>query len=566
MHRSVRGTIRLPGQHHGGAEAAESSEPLPDLVPRAGGPEARASGACYPDPPWRTRASTIFVAGCSASPGRASSPSSPRSCARTGICRRPSGWLAAAWPCTRTIRRRGSPWGEPSSSPATSRGPAASSRACCGGARQHPREPHAGGVPGGPRRPRGGASSVPGCAASQPGRPPDRGPDSRSRAEAGRPGSSPARDASPERSPGDHPDRARAAAGTFGQGGGQRRNRPQASSGGRIGGARPTSPGGARAHRPGRADTFPRADADPGPTGEFVAATGDASGPPPAMPKVGVAAPPPRDPIPPMPGDFDDVFEVAPSWQSANPSGSLEEGGPILLLEDEAPTLPGASFGRPAPLDTPAEAPRSADRQETAAFPAVAPPGAPITLTLDKPAPQASPPSEFASFQFPLRPARLRARPCGERPDSRGRLGVCSGAPQPRSTPGGAGGPCPGRVRHSGIHSADHRRNHARASVRNPGRALSRAGFHGQGGRGVRAASGERSVRRARAVSSHRDQEAGRHDGRRDRRGRGGGPVDGGEEAPPPAAPRPPSSTTPTLRGAAPWSARSRGSRRCSSR
>jgi tetratricopeptide (TPR) repeat protein len=115
--------------------------------------------------------------------------------------------------------------------------------------------------------------------------------------------------------------------------------------------------------------------------------------PPRAQPKVERAAPSPGDPFPPVPGDFDDVFEVAPSWQSAGGFGSPAESGPILLLEDEAPTLPGASFGRPAPLDPPGEAARSTGRQETAAFPAVVRPEAPpITLSLDKPAPQTSPP------------------------------------------------------------------------------------------------------------------------------------------------------------------------------
>ena len=109
----------------------------------------------------------------------------------------------------------------------------------------------------------------------------------------------------------------------------------------------------------------------------------------PPLPPRAAPAPPAATPLPAA-GDFDDVFEAAPSWQSAGPSGSAAESGPILLLEDEAPTLPGGPFSPPAPTPTRGEAARGEARPETAAFPAVPPPEGPVTLSFEKPA---APPS-----------------------------------------------------------------------------------------------------------------------------------------------------------------------------
>jgi hypothetical protein len=51
--------------------------------------------------------------------------------------------------------------------------------------------------------------------------------------------------------------------------------------------------------------------------------------------------------------DFEDVFEPGPSWKGTGAVASAAAGEAIVLLEDEAPTLPGAPFPRPqvsAPL------------------------------------------------------------------------------------------------------------------------------------------------------------------------------------------------------------------------
>ena len=106
---------------------------------------------------------------------------------------------------------------------------------------------------------------------------------------------------------------------------------------------------------------------------------------PPLPPKAAEASPHPADPSLPAAGDFDDVFEATPSWQSAGASGSAAESGPILLLEDEAPTLPGGPFGPPASTPTRGEAARGEARPQTAAFPAVPPPEGPVTLSFEKP-------------------------------------------------------------------------------------------------------------------------------------------------------------------------------------
>ena len=52
------------------------------------------------------------------------------------------------------------------------------------------------------------------------------------------------------------------------------------------------------------------------------------------------------------PADFDDVFETAPSWQRRPTASARPEGEAILLLENEAPALPGSplvSLGPAAP-------------------------------------------------------------------------------------------------------------------------------------------------------------------------------------------------------------------------
>ena len=104
------------------------------------------------------------------------------------------------------------------------------------------------------------------------------GADSRPGAKAGQPASGPAHHTRPEQSLGQPQDHQRIPAGTFGEGGGQRRNPPQTSSGGCLGGAHVTSPRGARARRASAANSWPIADLRPGPTGQFVAASGNGSG------------------------------------------------------------------------------------------------------------------------------------------------------------------------------------------------------------------------------------------------------------------------------------------------
>ena len=122
---------------------------------------------------------------------------------------------------------------------------------------------------------------------------------------------------------------------------------------------------------------------------------------PPLPPKAPVASPPAPGPPLRAAGDFDDVFEAAPSWQSAGDSGSPAESTTILLVEDEAPTLPGGPFGRPVPLTAPEEAVRGEVRSETAAFPAVLPPEAPVTLSLERPVSPASPPAAASAGHMP---------------------------------------------------------------------------------------------------------------------------------------------------------------------
>ena len=48
----------------------------------------------------------------------------------------------------------------------------------------------------------------------------------------------------------------------------------------------------------------------------------------------------------PVVEDFDDVFEPAPAWKRSAEAAPAPKDETILLLEDEAPTLPGAPFRR----------------------------------------------------------------------------------------------------------------------------------------------------------------------------------------------------------------------------
>ena len=70
---------------------------------------------------------------------------------------------------------------------------------------------------------------------------------------------------------------------------------------------------------------------------------------------------PPAAPRPrrlPMPAaDFDDVFETAPSWQRASTPAGVPAHEAILLLEDEAPTLPAAPPSGAAPGRGPGSTP-----------------------------------------------------------------------------------------------------------------------------------------------------------------------------------------------------------------
>ena len=141
--------------------------------------------------------------------------------------------------------------------------------------------------------------------------------------------------------------------------------------------------------------------------------------PPPVLrsPSAVAPAPPPAPPVRPRPspppdsaGDFDDVFETAPSWQRPPAASTAPEGEAILLLEDEAPTLPGAPFVAPRPAEAPAPvvappAPVAAPpappppRPDTLTFeaPPVIPPPAPLTMAFE-PAPVID---EEVSFEAP---------------------------------------------------------------------------------------------------------------------------------------------------------------------
>jgi hypothetical protein len=119
--------------------------------------------------------------------------------------------------------------------------------------------------------------------------------------------------------------------------------------------------------------------------------------------------------------DFDDVFETAPSWHRAASTSPSPGAEAIILLEDEAPTLPPTAQPaevwaspslalQPEPVQLP-EAPAAAatplpDAMRLESPPAV-PREAPVTLVFE-PAPaldedlSQSPPSPHADFGHPL--------------------------------------------------------------------------------------------------------------------------------------------------------------------
>jgi hypothetical protein len=65
--------------------------------------------------------------------------------------------------------------------------------------------------------------------------------------------------------------------------------------------------------------------------------------------------------------DFDDVFEPAPAWKRSAQAAPAPKDETILLLEDEAPTLPGASFDEEPPAGPPSS-PEAVTAPQTLAF------------------------------------------------------------------------------------------------------------------------------------------------------------------------------------------------------
>ena len=110
--------------------------------------------------------------------------------------------------------------------------------------------------------------------------------------------------------------------------------------------------------------------------------------PPPRFAATVPPLPPAPPPAPPRPAaapdpaaDFDDVFETAPSWQRASTPADVPAPEAILLLEDEAPTLPASPHPAPRPAEAlapPTEAPRPPQPPPPPVeFPRAAPPAAP---------------------------------------------------------------------------------------------------------------------------------------------------------------------------------------------
>lgn len=151
---------------------------------------------------------------------------------------------------------------------------------------------------------------------------------------------------------------------------------------------------------PGRASEPPppdrRAALGQGPASGGVSPAGPPSAPLAALASSrGRPAPPPVPSAPPRPSgpapdDFDDVFEPAPSWKRTAPSSAAATDDAILLMEDEAPTLPGSPLahslqaGRPAPPEALA-APVTLAFQAPPVIPAVSPsPDEPASTRRDR--------------------------------------------------------------------------------------------------------------------------------------------------------------------------------------
>jgi hypothetical protein len=166
--------------------------------------------------------------------------------------------------------------------------------------------------------------------------------------------------------------------------------------------------------------------------------------------------------------DFDDVFESSPSWQRPAAAPAVPSDDAILLLEDEAPTLPGSPFGQagaatppPAPKAPPppvrGSAPPVERRPETMAFDAAAAAAmqAPVTMAFEAPPHLAGPGGEGPAALDELGADTLAGRPAfgPEVTEDPFAPSPAAASPVPPSPPAGAGAPgagglgeAPGRV------------------------------------------------------------------------------------------------------------------------
>ena len=115
---------------------------------------------------------------------------------------------------------------------------------------------------------------------------------------------------------------------------------------------------------------------------------------PSAPPLVATRPSPPPDPA----ADFDDVFETAPSWQrqvGASPGPEVDDA--ILLLEDEAPTLPGSPFVAKHSVEVPAKV--DAPRPEAPPTPPPPPPPTPVAAREPEAPPKPGP--QTLTFEVP---------------------------------------------------------------------------------------------------------------------------------------------------------------------